>query len=164
MSPEIQRARDLRRNMSEPEILLWSRLRRLRDRGFHIRRQAPFHGYYLDFVCHTRRLVIEVDGSQHGGDVQSDHDVVRDRILNRKGYRVLRFWTGEIRRDLGSVVDRIVQALETAPSVRESLPSLSEEGGRGEAEVGWGSVVRSADSELDRDSPTLTASRSVPPH
>jgi very-short-patch-repair endonuclease len=150
--------------MSEPEIMLWSRLRRLRDRGFHIRRQAPFHGYYLDFVCNTRRLVIEVDGSQHGGDVQADHDAVRDRILERRGYRVLRFWTGEIRRDLGSVVDRIVQALEMAPSVRESLPSLNGEGGRGEAEVGWGSVGRSAGSELERDSPTLAALRPVPPH
>ena len=164
MKPEIQRARDLRRNMSEPEIMLWSRLRRLRDRGFHVRRQAPFHGYYLDFVCHTRRLVIEVDGSQHGDDVQADHDLVRDRILASKGYRVLRFWSGEVRRDLGSVMDRIVQVLETAPRVRESLPSPSGEGDRGEAEVGRGSVGHSADSELDRDSPTLTASRSVPPH
>jgi very-short-patch-repair endonuclease len=123
MRPDIQRARDLRGNMSEPEVMLWARLKRLRDRGFHIRRQAPFHGYYLDFVCHTRRLVIEVDGFQHGGDAQADHDAVRDRILASKGYRVLRFWTGEVRRDLGSVVARIIAALEAAPSVRER-PSL----------------------------------------
>ena len=125
MRPEIQRARELRRNMSEPEIILWSRLRRLRDRGFHIRRQAPFHGYYLDFVCHTRRLVVEVDGSQHGQDVQADHDAVRDRILARKGYRVLRFWTGEVRRDLSAVMERILQALEAAPRVHEKSQSSS---------------------------------------
>jgi very-short-patch-repair endonuclease len=142
MRPEIQRARDLRRHMSEPEVLLWSRLRRLRDRGFHIRRQAPFLGYYLDFVCHSRRLVIEVDGSQHGRNVQSDHDAVRDRILQSRGYRVLRFWTGEIQRDLGSVIDRIVQVLETTPSVRA------------------GSTV----TELDPGRPTLAAPRPVPPH
>lgn len=123
MRPNVERARDLRRNMSEPEVMLWSRLKRLREQGFHIRRQAPFHGYYLDFVCHTRRLVIEVDGSQHGGDVQADHDAIRDRILASKGYRVLRFWTGEVRRDLASVVDRIIGALEAAPNVR-APPSL----------------------------------------
>ena len=122
MRSEIQRARELRRNMSEPEVMLWSRLKRLRDRGFHIRRQARFLGYYLDFVCHTRRLVIEVDGSQHGDDVQADHDLVRDRILGRRGYRVLRFWTGEVRRDLGGVMDRIIRALEEAPSTRPPLP------------------------------------------
>jgi very-short-patch-repair endonuclease len=124
MRPEIKRARELRRNMSEPEIMLWSRLRRLRDRGFHIRRQAPFHGYYLDFVCHTRRVVIEVDGAQHGSDAQADHDAIRDRVLKSGGYRVLRFWASDVRADLGSIMDRIIGVLEDASSVREptSLP------------------------------------------
>ena len=72
MTPEIQRARQFRQAMSEPEVILWACLKRLRDRGFHIRRQAPFHGYYLDFVCYPRRLVIEVDGGQHNDDAQAD--------------------------------------------------------------------------------------------
>jgi very-short-patch-repair endonuclease len=144
MRPEIQRARELRRNMSEPEIMLWSRLRRLRDRGFHIRRQVPFRGYYLDFACHARRLVIEVDGFQHGDDAQAAHDAVRDRILARQGYRVLRFWAGEVRGNLGGVMDQIVLALEGAPRTRIE--------------------TQSPISELERDRPTLTASRSVPPH
>jgi len=67
--------------MSEPEVLLWSRLKRLRDCGFHIRRQAPFKGYYLDFVCYPRRVATEVDGAQHTEDAQADRDIVRDRIL-----------------------------------------------------------------------------------
>ncbi len=163
MRREIQRARDLRRNMSEPEVMLWSRLKRLRDRGFHIRRQAPFRGYYLDFVCHARRLVVEVDGFQHGDDVQAAHDAVRGRILERQGYRVLRFWAGEVRRDLTGVMDQIIRALEDAPSTRD-VPPPDVEGGRGEVEVGWGSVGRSAESELDRDRPTLAASPPSPPH
>jgi len=143
MRPEIQRARQLRRNMSEPEVMLWSRLKRLRERGFKIRRQAPFRGYYLDFVCYARRLVIEVDGFQHAEDRQAEHDAVRDRVLERHGFRVLRIWASEIRVNLSGVMDRIALALEGSPRVHGS-PSAS--------------------AVPEAHSPTLTASRSVPPH
>lgn len=126
MRSEIARARELRRNMSEAEVMLWSRLRRLRDRGFRVRRQFPFRGYFLDFVCLSRRLVIEVDGFRHSDDQQVEHDAVRDRVLERQGFRVLRFWAGEVRRDLNGVVDRIVLALEAAPSTREGASSDAE--------------------------------------
>jgi very-short-patch-repair endonuclease len=136
MRPEIARARDLRRNMSEPEVMLWSRLRRLRDRGFRVRRQFPFRGYFLDFVCLSRRLVIEVDGFQHGGDRQVEHDAVRDRILEREGFRVLRFWASDVRRNLSGVMDQIVLALEAQPSTR-SLPLM----GRDRPRSGQGGEV-----------------------
>jgi very-short-patch-repair endonuclease len=130
MRPEITRARELRRNMSEPEILLWSRLRRLRARGHAIRRQYPFRGYYLDFACLSRRLVIEVDGYQHGDDRHAEHDAVRDRILQRHGFHVLRFWSSEVRRNLDEVMDRIVLALEAqSPSPVGRVASASETGG-----------------------------------
>jgi very-short-patch-repair endonuclease len=144
MKPEIRRARDLRRNMSEPEVILWSRLKRLRSLGFHIRRQFPFRGYCLDFACLSRRLVIEVDGAQHGDDAGLEHDAIRDRVLGRAGFRVLRVWAREVRSDAGGVMDRIVAALEAAPSVR---------GAR-----------QSAQAEPEPHLPTLTAARSVPPH
>jgi len=144
MRPQIQRASQLRRNMSEPEVILWSHLKRLRDRGFHIRRQAPFRGYYLDFVCYARRVVIEVDGSQHVDDVHAEHDAVRDAILRRHGFRVLRFWTGDVRRKLDAVMDRIVTTLEASPIV--DRPSQSQ------------------GLEPGLHSPTLAASRPVPPH
>lgn len=105
--------------MSEPEVLLWSRLKRLRERGFHFRRQAPFHGYYLDFLCFSRRLVIEVDGWQHSDDRQAEHDAVRDTILQRHRLRVLRFWASDVRYDLDGVMDQIVQTLEATPKVEE---------------------------------------------
>ena len=118
MRPEVTRARELRRNMSEPEVMLWSRVRRLRDRGFRVRRQFPFRGYFLDFVCLSRRLVIEIDGFQHSDDRQVEHDAVRDRILEREGFRVLRFWASDVRRNLSGVMDQIVLALEAQPSTR----------------------------------------------
>ena len=157
MRPEIQRARELRRNMSEPEIVLWSRLRRLRDRGYHIRRQYPFRGYYLDFACLSRRLVIEVDGYQHGDDRHAEHDAVRDRILRRHGFQVLRFWSSDVRRDLDEVMDRIVLALEAPP-----FPPLRGEAGRGGAEVEW--AGQGAEPALEHDLPTRLAGARHPPH
>jgi very-short-patch-repair endonuclease len=120
MRSEVQHARQFRAAMSDPEAMLWSRLKRLRQHGFHIRRQAPVRGYYLDFVCYTRRLAIEVDGNQHGDEMQAEHDAVRDRVFARQGFRVMRISTSEIRRDLAVVVDAIVLALEAAPSTRPS--------------------------------------------
>jgi very-short-patch-repair endonuclease len=88
--------------------------------------------------------VIEVDGSQHGDDIQAEHDAIRDRILTREGFRVLRFWARDVRRDVGAVMDQIVGALEAAPPAHERS--------------------QLARAEPGPDSPTLTASRSVPPH
>jgi very-short-patch-repair endonuclease len=145
MRPEIARARAFRRNMSEPEVMLWSRLKRLRDQGYHFRRQAPFRGYFLDFVCYRARLVIEVDGFQHADDRQSEHDFVRDRVLSRHGFRVLRIWAGEIRHDLTAVMDRILAVLAEQPNA-------------------CGGMADPAAQHSGPHGPTLTASRSVPPH
>ena len=106
------RARVLRRAMTEPEIILWSRLKRLRSEGFQFRRQAPFRGYFLDFVCFQERLVIEVGGGHHGEDAQAAHDEVRDRVLAREGFRVLRFWNSAVRQNLDGVMHSVLMALK----------------------------------------------------
>lgn len=129
--------------MSEPEVMLWSRLKRLRNQGFHIRRQFPLKGYYLDFVCLRRRVVIEVDGFQHGEDRQAEHDAIRDRVLQREGFQTVRIWASEVRCDLSAVMDHIVGVLNEAQDVRADF---------------------SPTRALDPDIPTLTAARSVPPH
>ena len=107
---EAYRARELRNAMTEPEVILWSRLRRLGADRFQFRRQVPFRGYYLDFVCFRRRLVIEIDGGQHAEPEQAAHDAVRDAVLAREGFQVLRFWNGEVRRNLTGVMHSILMA------------------------------------------------------
>jgi very-short-patch-repair endonuclease len=102
----------MRKAMSSHEVWLWSRLKRLREVGFHIRRQVPHRGYFLDFACLQCRLVIEVDGSQHQDDLQAEHDAVRDTILARDGFKTLRFTTGQINEDISAVMDVIVFELE----------------------------------------------------
>jgi very-short-patch-repair endonuclease len=104
--------------MTEPEVWLWGRLKRLHARGFHFRRQRPFRGYYLDFVCIDRLLVVELDGSHHAEPLQAEHDGVRDAVLTRAGYQVMRFPNSAVRTDIDGVMDAIVLALEARPSVR----------------------------------------------
>ena len=100
--------------MTEPEVLLWSRLKTLRAQGFHVRRQAPFCGYYLDFVCFARRVVIEVDGAHHKEGDHAVRDAIRDAVLAREGFQVLRFENGIIRQNLDGVMYSILTALEVA--------------------------------------------------
>ena len=112
------RARELRNSMSPPEVLLWGRLKRLREQGFHFRRQAPFRGYYLDFVCFNRRLVVEIDGAQHAEERHVRHDGVRDAVLRREGFEVLRFWAGTVMGQPSEVMDAIADALARRPAQR----------------------------------------------
>jgi len=93
------------------EVKLWSRLKTLRAEGYHFRRQAPFRGYYLDFVCFSRRLVVELDGAQHGEDVQIEHDQVRDLVVRRSGFTVLRFYNHQVRENVDGVMHNIRLAL-----------------------------------------------------
>ena len=87
-------ARHLRGQMTEAERLLWQHLRKRQIGGLKFRRQHPVGPYVLDFVCLETGLVIEVDGGQHGEQQSYDED--RTAWLERRGYRVLRFWNNEV--------------------------------------------------------------------
>ncbi|HZZ89587.1 MAG TPA: DUF559 domain-containing protein [Caulobacteraceae bacterium] len=156
-----QRARELRKSLTPQEARLWVQLRLLRRDGFHFRRQAPFLGFYLDFVCFKLRLIVEIDGSQHADDrVQSDHDTMRDAILRRAGFRTLRFWNSDVSSNLDGVVQTIQLALNPpSPSWGGTADAQHRQGG----DVGRGNDNR-PDRRTASDFPTLTASRSVPPH
>src|SRR5262249_4390380 len=84
--------RALRWNSTDAERLLWRSLRRRKTQGVHFRRQAPSLGTPSRIACHRAKVIIELDGSQHGGDVQMQYDGERTGFLESRGYRVLRFW------------------------------------------------------------------------
>jgi len=117
-----KRARELRKAMTPQERRLWAQLRTLRPEGYHFRRQTPLLGFFLDFVCFRRRLVIEVDGGQHADDRQADHDVMRDKILAKHGFRTLQVWNSDIDRNLDGVMIAVMDAL--AASESPTLPAL----------------------------------------
>lgn len=106
-------ATHLRKTLTDAERKLWQRLRG-RQLGIKFRRQHPFQGYVLDFVCLEQRLVVEVDGSQHAEAMQQD--AARTEVLTRAGFRVLRFWNNEVLMETDAVVEAIVGALNPSPS------------------------------------------------
>jgi very-short-patch-repair endonuclease len=125
-------ARHLRKTMTPQEVKLWNWLREsLSPQGFHFRRQVPLGSLIVDFACISARLVIELDGSQHGSPKGQERDSKRDMDLNLLGYRVLRFWNYEIDREKSVVMDTIFAALHErhAPSVAFGDTSPASGGG-----------------------------------
>jgi very-short-patch-repair endonuclease len=116
---QILRARALRKTLTPQELRLWLELRTLRAAGAPFRRQAPFREFTLDFVCLDRRLVVEVDGGHHAEARQSERDAVRDAILRREGYAVLRFTNGDVNTNLDGVMATVRAALARSPSQRD---------------------------------------------
>jgi adenine-specific DNA-methyltransferase len=107
-----ERARQLRREMTDAEQKLWWRLRDWRPAGYHFRRQAPLGPFIADFACLHAGLVVELDGGQHTEQVAEDSK--RTAYLAEHGFRVLRFWNYQVFSELDQVLDTIWLAL-TSP-------------------------------------------------
>ena len=103
------RARQLRRDETDAEGLLWWELKNRQLNGHKFARQVPIGPFFADFVCRQKHLVIEIDGSQHA---ENAYDLSRTNWLNEKGYSVLRFWNGEVLNSRGMVLDMILAAIE----------------------------------------------------
>jgi len=106
----LTNARNLRKNQTDVEQILWQRLRSRQLLNCKFRRQVPFHPYIVDFVCLERFLIIELDGSQH--QEQQDYDHKRSAFLNQQGYTVLRFWNNEVIENIEGVLEKILVVLQ----------------------------------------------------
>jgi very-short-patch-repair endonuclease len=105
----LDRARRMRREMTQPELKLWSILRNRALVGVKFRRQMPIGNYIADFCCLDRRLIVELDGGQHAE--QEAADVLRSRFLATEGFRVLRFWNDQVLSGSEFVVAEILAAI-----------------------------------------------------
>lgn len=101
----VERARNLRRNQTVPEGLLWSALRRGQIDGFRFRRQHPIGPYILDFACLQAKLAVEIDGPSHDQTVESDER--RTAFLETKDFTVMRFSNEDVRTNLEGVVETV---------------------------------------------------------
>ena len=119
-------ARILRREMTDSERKLWSRLRR-EQLGVKFRRQHPLGSYIADFACLDPKLIVELDGSQHAD--QADYDARREHFLRGQGFVVLRFASNESFFNLEGLLSVIAVNLQ-ACGQPPSLPSPA--GGRSE--------------------------------
>ncbi|CAD0219562.1 MULTISPECIES: endonuclease domain-containing protein [Planktothrix] len=97
-SEKYQRSKQLRREMTPEEKILWEQLRRNNLNGLHFRRQQIIDGFIVDFYCHQAQLVIEMDGEIHDLQVESDQE--RDAILTARGLKIFRIKNQEIRQNL----------------------------------------------------------------
>jgi hypothetical protein len=103
-----KRARAFRRALTEPEIMLWSRLKG-RGRGQPIfRRQFAYESMIFDFYCPAAKLAVEIDGATHWPDEKQGSDEARDRWLAGREIEVLRIGAGAVYRELGHVADSVI--------------------------------------------------------
>lgn len=126
----LARVRQMRRSASEAERLIWHAVRSRRLGGFKFRWRVWLGFYIADFLCAEAKLVIELDGTQHGDAVT--YDTRRDATLAEAGYRTLRFWNNDVTGNLDGVLETILLACEArlpSPSRRcAAAPSLSLKG------------------------------------
>jgi very-short-patch-repair endonuclease len=108
------KASELRKNLTDAEKLLWSRLR-YTQLGHRFRRQVPLDFYIADFVCLEKKLIVELDGGQHNTPEGIEEDRRRTQWLESQGFRVLRFWNHEVMESLDTVLEVIFKALEGTP-------------------------------------------------
>ncbi len=113
----LQHARDLRRDMTQPERTLWYRLRRRALDGYRFRRQHVIGPYVVDFCCPEAGVVIEVDGESHVG--RGAEDARRTRCLESKGLKVIRVTNDDVLGSLDAVLEHILQVLRERAAERE---------------------------------------------
>jgi very-short-patch-repair endonuclease len=112
LKPRTARARVLRQASTEAEHELWSMVRNRKIGGCKFRRQVPIGRFFADFACVERRLVIELDGSQHAEEL--DYDAARTGVLEACGWTVLRFWNNQVLENPEGVAMAIREALDLA--------------------------------------------------
>jgi very-short-patch-repair endonuclease len=141
----ISRARQLRRDHTWAERLVWRWLRDRRFSSYKFRRQHPFGPYILDFFCFEARLGIELDGSGHGHPGQQQRDTIRDAYFQTHGIQVLRIWNHRLRLERAEVREMIFRWLmERAPHPAPRYWQPGVQGGEGrESEASEGELSRS---------------------
>ena len=100
-------SRSLRKNMTDAERLIWSRIRRKQLKDCQFYRQKIIGNYIADFYCPKAKLVVEIDGGQHYSSAGKQKDKVRDDYMTQLGLEVLRFSDAEVFNDLDAVLEVI---------------------------------------------------------
>ena len=107
----LTHVRSLQKNTTAAETHLWHYLRAKRLNGYKFRRQHLIHPYVVDFVCLSKKIIVECDGGQHLE--QKNYDEKRSDFLKAKGYRVIRFWNNMVLKETPLVLDMIFEVLES---------------------------------------------------
>jgi len=113
-------ARNLRKNQTDAERLLWQKLRNRQLCGQKFRRQFPIDPFIVDFVCLELKLIVELDGSQHAEQIEYDQN--RTEQLQQRGFKVIRFWNNDVLKNSTSVLEAINMAILNVLISKRLLP------------------------------------------
>jgi len=159
-----KRAKALRRALTQPELMLWTRLKRRRPDAPVFRNQHPMGPYILDFYCPAAKLAIEIDGATHGEDEQIAHDERRDWWLKQQGVTVYRTSGSSVFRDADQVADAVRLMADALIATPLAFPVYGE--GGPSAERSEEPMVEGASSGAEpglAPSTTPSAGRGPPP-
>ena len=118
------KAKELRKNETNTEGLLWEHLKGKQIKNYKFRRQHPINLYIADFYCHKLKLVIEIDGEYHFSEEQVLKDLERTTYLNGVGLEVIRFKNEEILENVNTVLSKLllkVEELEMIEKLKNSI-------------------------------------------
>jgi len=115
----MHRAGELRKEPTPAERKLWSYLRGDKLNGVSFRRQHAIGNFIVDFVSIKKKLIIELDGSQHIN--QAEYDAERSKYFESLGYKVIRFWNNQVESDINEVIRAIEVALNNEPAHNENF-------------------------------------------
>jgi very-short-patch-repair endonuclease len=118
----VRFARQLRRKLTLPEVVLWQQLRK-RPNGHRFRRQFPYGGYVIDFACLERRLAVEVDGEAHSMGDRPQRDLKRDAALARAGFNTLRIAARDVLDNLEGALTQILTICGRRPLLHSAALS-----------------------------------------
>ena len=111
MDDKFKKARNLRREQTEQEKILWSIIRNRQFYGLKFKRQVPIGVYIADFCCNEKKLIIELDGGQHNEPNNIKYDKKRTKFLENEGYKIIRFWNNDINDNLEGVYTKLKQEI-----------------------------------------------------
>jgi ATP-dependent helicase HrpA/adenine-specific DNA-methyltransferase len=102
--------------MTEPEIILWSRIKNKQILGLKFRRQHSIGPYIVDFYCPDIRLAIEIDGGQHNQEENIIYDEERTTYLNSLNIKVVRYWNNEVLKEINNVIEDLINKIKNEGS------------------------------------------------
>lgn len=118
------KAKALRKDETQAEMILWEKLRNNQLNGYKFRRQHPIGLYIVDFYCHQLKLVIEIDGEYHNTQEQIEKDIERTQILETDGLQLIRFTNKDIMENLEKTISEIMIKTEEIFHSHNSNQSL----------------------------------------
>lgn len=110
LDEHIDFARKLRQNQTPAEDLFWGEVRNRRFHNYKFRRQVPVDKYFADFLCESKKLIVELDDISHAD--KEEYDEQRSQALNMAGYRVIRFANADVYDDLSGVMEQLYLVLK----------------------------------------------------